>query len=379
LSRSAVRGSFWPNAAHRALLQVALGPAGEAAARWRALQPLEVTELDTGGFALLPLLHDRLSAVVPDEPQLPRLAGTYRSVWYRNRLLLDRLGTLLPLLRADKVDAILVGGAAVLLRYYARPGLRPVPELELAIASSGFERAVAAAAGAGWQPLGVAGPSIRLRDDEGRMLGLHPGLPPWVAGPAGRDGAYQALRARALELAGTEVKPIVLDPGDDLLFVCATGARTVAPPSCQWLVDAHHILRSGELPPASELLARAERLRLVEPLRATVAYLADVVGREGLEELLSALEAHAPPPRDRVAFRLAGIGGTRLVGPAQTLAVHLQATADQPLRHLVTRLPRTLQESWGARSLPEMSALALRKTARVLRPAAQARSRSASS
>ena len=134
LSRGRPRGSFWPSATQRALLEVGLGPEAKAPERWRALQPLDVTTLETGSFGLLPPLYERLHELLPDDPQLPRLFGTYRSVWYRNQLLLERLAVLLPLLRQRAgVQPLLVGGMSALLRWYPRLGLRPVPLLELIV------------------------------------------------------------------------------------------------------------------------------------------------------------------------------------------------------------------------------------------------------
>ena len=279
---TAPRGSFWPSTTQRALLEVALGPVDHAAARWRALQPLDVRVLEPGAFCLLPLLHDRLSEVLPDEPQLPRLAGTYRSVWYRNRLLIGRLTAVLALLREEGIDPLVLGGAAALLRWYPRLGLRPVKELELAVGPASLERAASAAMRAGWRPSGRPRLSIRMRDDEGWVLVVHSGLPPTMAGPVGRGDAYELVRARAAQLEAAGGTPLVLDAGDDLLFVCATGARVVLPRSCQWLVDVNSMIRSGKLPQRDELLARASHFHLVEPLRATIAYLAELLGGERL-------------------------------------------------------------------------------------------------
>lgn len=376
-------GSFWPSPTQRALLEVALGPAEQAAARWRALQPLDVATLDTGSFSLLPLLYERLSEVVPDEPQLPRLLGTYRSVWYRNQLLLERLAVLLPLLRQRAhVEPLLVGGMSALLRCYPRLGLRPVPQLEVMVEREAASDAVKVAGYAGWRPTRQAHLFTRLRDESGLFLLIHHGAPLSVAGPLGGEEGLRRFRERALELPEVEGAPLVLDSVDELLYLCAFGARTTVPPSCQWLADVDSLQRSGQISSAAEVAERARRSHLVDSLRETLAYLAEVRGTEGLEELVGRLDTQRTSRRDRLAFRLAGAGG-RAIPPAQTLAIHLQATADDPLHRVVTRLPRTLQQVWGARNLLEVSTLALGKTARLFRPDAQPgaadRSRSASS
>jgi hypothetical protein len=383
VSENPRRGSFWPSATQRALLEVALGPIEQAEARWQAMQPLDVTTLETGSFAVLPLLYERLREIELDEPQLPRLFGSYRNVWYRNQLLLDRLAVLLPLLRQRAhVQPLLVGGMSAVLRWYPRLGLRPVPQLDVIVEREAAAAAVEVAGYAGWRPTREAPMFTRLRDESGRILLIHSGLPLSVAGPLREEG-LRLFRNRALELSEVEGAPFVLDSGDELMFICAFGARTTTPPSCQWLIDVHNLLRSGELPAAEEVLDRACRFHLVAPLRATLAYLTQLCDSDLSGELLGRLDAQQTSRRDRVAFRLAGVGGRRAAPPARALAIHLQATADDSLYRVVTRFPRTLQESWEARNLFEVSKLGLRKTARLFRPARQSspppRSNSASS
>jgi hypothetical protein len=202
-----------------------------------------------------------------------------------------------------------------------------------------------------------------------------------VAAPLGDEG-LRGLRERALELGGVEGAPLVLDPVDELIFLCAAGARTTIPPTCQWLIDIPHLLRSQRLP-AEELAERAAHFHLAEPLRATLAYLADLLGPDDLRAQLAALEAQPASRRDRLAFQLSGVGGRFSVAPAQTLAAHLQATGDESLVRVVTRFPRTLQQTWGASSPLEVPVLAARKTVRLFTRSAQPstgeRSRSASS
>jgi Uncharacterised nucleotidyltransferase len=360
------RGSFWPSPTQRALLEVVLGPVDQAQSRWQALQPLDVTTLETGSFGLLPLLYERLHRIQPDEPQLPRLFGTYRSVWYRNQLFVERLAVLLAVLRQRAhVEPLLVGGMSALLRWYPRLGLRPVPQVELMVEREAAVDVVKVAGYAGWRRAQETPTLTRLRDESGRLLVIHHGLPLSVAGPLSHDG-LRLFRERVFALSEVEGAPVVLDAGDELLFTCVLGARTVAPPSCQWLIDIHHLLQASELPSAEDVLDRSTRFHLVAPLRATLAYLAEFCDPDPAGKLLDRLDAQPTTRRDRLAFRLVGAEG-RGAGPAQLLAIHLQVTADEPFRRVVTRLPRTLQESWGARNLWQVSALSLRKIARLVR------------
>lgn len=343
-------------------MEIALGPAEEASARWEALQPLEVTKLETGSFGLLPLLYERLRDVAPGDPQLPRLFGTYRSVWYRNQLLLDRLAVLLPLLRQRaRVEPLLVGGMSALVRWYPRLGLRPVPQLDLIVEPDRVADTVKVSTYSGWRTAAQTHFSTILRDEAQRVLVIHHGAPPAVAGPLA-EGAASALREHALEFADIEGAPLVLDPADEVLFACAMGARTLPVQTCQWLVDVHRILHAPEAPTPEALVERARRVRLVAHVRAAVRYLAEVADDQVLRDHATAFEAERIGRRDRLAFGLAGVGGSRVAGAAQVLAGYLQATADDPPLRAIVRLPRHLQERWGVERLSAVPLVALQKT-----------------
>ena len=380
MSHSRPRGSFWPTPTQRSLLEVALGPVEAAASRWQALQPLDLTTLETGSLGLLPLLYERLRDVAPEDPQLPRLVGTYRSIWYRNQLLLDRLAILLPLLRQRAgVEPLLVGGVSALLRWYPRLGLRPVPQLELVVEPEAAAQTVKVAGYSGWQTAGPVLSSTVLRDESGRVLVIHHGAPPAIVGPL-RQAGLANLREHAVELPDVEGSPFVLDPADELLFFCATGARTVPVRTCQWLVDAHRILHSPEAPAHEVLIERARRVHLVAPVRSALHYLAEISDDDGVREMAAVFDAEPLGPRDRVAFTLTGLPGGRAAGAAQILATYVQSTADDPPLRAAVRLPRHLQERWGARSLAEVPLLAVRKGLRRGRqPSGSDRNRSASS
>lgn len=364
-------------------MEVALGPAEEAPARWQALQPLDVTMLETGSFGLLPLLYERLRDVAPDDPQLPRLFGTYRSVWYRNQLLLDRLAVLLPLLRdRARVEPILVGGMSALVRWYPRLGLRPVPQLDLIVEPEKTAETVKVSTYSGWRVAAETRSSTILRDESQRVLVIHHGAPPEVAGPLG-EAALSALREHALELADTEGVPLVLDAADEILFACAMGARTIPVQTCQWLVDVHRVLHSPQAPTPAALLERARRLRLVAQVRASVGYLAEVADDEVLQNYARPFGAERIGQRERIAFALAGVGNGRVAGTAQVVGLYLHTTAGDPPLRAVARLPRHLQERWEVKSLAAVPFVAVRKTVRLLspqsRPTVSERNRSASS
>jgi hypothetical protein len=257
-----------------------------------------------------------------------------------------------------------------------------VPQLELIVEAEAAGEAVKVSTYAGWRPSGRTRSATILRDSAGRVLVVHHGVPPEVVGPLG-GGGFSAFREQAVELGGVEGTPLVLGATDELLYACALGARKVPVQTCQWLVDVERILHSAEGPTPDSLLERARGVRLVTHVRATVGYLAAVADSEVICEYAATFDAEPVGGRDRIAFALAGAGGNRRAGPAQVLALYLRATANEPALRAIVRLPRHLQERWGASSLASVPLVALRKTLRLLdpqtKPPASERNRSASS
>ncbi len=374
MRRAGLRGSFWPTDRQHALLRVVLGPAEEARRRWRALQPLDLGALETGSFPLLPLLYERLAQVEPQDERLPLLLGTYRATWYRSQLALERAAALVAALRGHAVEPLLVGGHAALLRWYPRPGSRPLAELELLVDIGDATRADAAARAAGWLPTDAEGALRRYVDGDGRILLVHEGVPPEVAGPLGPARAFATIRADAAleELLAAPIP--VPAPADELLFHCGTGARTTLPPTLQWLLDTWTILASPAFPEPEQVVERARLFHLVEPLRDAIAYLSSVADTPVLAAYRLRLAREPKRRRDVLAYRL---GGMRPSGPALAglaLTPYLRAGSELSLARLLWRLPRHLQERWKTGRLVDVPVVALRKTLRALRQADRNRS-----
>jgi hypothetical protein len=365
VKRSGFRGSFWPSPIQEALLGVALGPTEAAKTAWEAEQPIDIGALETGSFGLLPLLYDRLSQVAPNTEALPRLLGTYRNAWYRNQLLLDRLPALVDALHARSVEPVVVGGAAVATRWYGRLGLRPVPELELMVASGAEDATREAAQSAGWRPGGTSRFVARFVDASGRVLVVHQAPPSANASDVGRTHAALLEAARLEVISGASV--LVLDAVDELLRACTLGARVYLPPSVQWLPDTAMLLAAPDRPTIDAVVARAQAFRVVVPLRETVRYLAEVVGVTGLDAYLDGLRLNPAARRDEIAHRLGGAGQGRLGGLPQIVEAHLRSNLDEPLRVLVARFPRHVQETWEVDELREVPRIALNKVKRAVR------------
>jgi hypothetical protein len=328
-------GAFWPTERQEALLRLVLGRDDQVEDRWHALQPLDLDGLDPGSFCLLPLLHTRLSDAGLVDPLAERIAGTYRSTWYRNQLGYRRLSTVLETLDGLDVTPIVFAGASVAARFYTQPGHRPLPQLDLLVQpDKAAEARDALLRDDGWTP-GQDRPSyIRLENQERVVLVLHRGLPRYLAGALSPGEALARLLPRTQSAMLGSREAAVLSPADEVVVACGLGARTKSPPSLQWLLDTAAVLASGACSP-DDLAATAAELKLTVAVRRSVEYLDRIQERLDLAGPSAFLGGDAAAgKRERLAYLLGGVGSPFADG-AQRLAGFLRATSDASLAQTV--------------------------------------------
>jgi Uncharacterised nucleotidyltransferase len=361
-------GTFWPTSTQEELLRLVLGERDRISSRWQSLQPLDIETLQVGSFCLLPLLYRRLSEVGVLDPRMPHLGGTYRSTWYRNQLRLERLSKLVEAARTRGIEPIVSGGASLAVVWYPQLGFRPIPQIDVMVRREQGEGARQAAFEAGWQPAGDWADFHRFTGEDGAVLVVHVGVPPYLAGASDAAAAFEAFAGGAQGRRLGDVDVPTLNRCDELLFACGLGAR-VAVPSIQWLLDAYHLLVARDPLDTRGLLERAREFRLVLPLRETLAYLDDVSEALDIGDLRAGVDAEPITRRDVLAYRLAGASGRRLGGMPQTLALHSRATADDSLARAIGKLPGHLRTIWGIDSATKVPIVATRKAiSRILNP-----------
>jgi hypothetical protein len=318
--RRGIVGSFWPTKKQELLLRAALARRDEdVLSAWRELQPLDVEVLEEEVFGALPPLYRRLRELVPDDPRLARLSGTYRKTWYRNQLQLSRLAAELAAARESGRRPLVVGDAAR-ATYYPELGLRPII-------------------------------------DPGLLL--EPGQAPSYVFPSNRAKQAEELWRAAREVAVGETALPVPDPADQLLFVVGLGARKTWPASVQWLVDLHAIV-SSQAVDHGRLIENLAANGLLTPARDALGYVAMVSGDEQVEALRDRTASRVPTRRDSIAHRLAGT-----VSP--TLGHYVRATSAQPLTRAAIGLPRFLQDAWELERGSEVPVAALKRAFARLR------------
>lgn len=333
------------------MLRLVLGADEDVSPRWQALQPLDLNELDPGSFCLLPLLHTRLSGAGVADPLSERVAGTFRSTWYRTQLSLRRFAGISAELSARSVEHLVVGGASVASRFYPQVGLRPLPQLDLAVAPEGANAARRIVEqSAEWRSRIDRPEWSRFEDAERFVVVVHVGPPVFGSGTSRAGTALRTLLARGATAEVDAAELPVLAPADELVLACGLGARATSPPSVQWLLDVAFVARASSLS-AQAAAAAANEFALVATSRATIRYLENVVDDVAISALAQALEPLRPGRRDRLAFRL----GARGDALSQGVAAHVRRSAAQPLgtalRELPVELLRVDAAGWARRAL----------------------------
>ena len=378
MRKRGLTGSFWPSRTQETLMQLALVPGVDVEKTWRGLQPLDLETLEPGTFALLPFVYRRLQDAEVPESRLPRLAGIYRSNWVKNQLQVERLSSLLGVLRTAGIDPLVVGGPAIAIHYYAELGLRPVLQLELLVSPAEGAGAVAAITKSGWRPAaGSVARASRFQDGTGTTSAvLYEGLPQYVLGPVDSTTAIAALREAAVERPIGGASAVTLDASDELLLACALGARRTLAPQVQWLVDAHHILTSGEID-EGRLIARAQAHRLVPPLGETLTYLSEATALGTTAgRILRTLDQQRTSRRVSLTYRLAANGLGPLGLAPQGLLDHARRSLAEPLPRALRSLPSVMRDAWDLERVAQVPLAAARKMLGRTRRAARASSQS---
>ena len=239
---------------------------------------------------------------------------------------------LLPLLRQRAgVEPLLAGRHVRLLRWYPRLGLRPVPQLDLIVerengsgSCQGLDLCRLAACGAD---------AVRRRSFATRVAACSSstsGAPPADCRAVRRSSLERPARARARarrhrrQLRSCSMRPTSSSspvPWARERCLCrrVNGSSTCTACSAQPRRRPRRRCSSGRgcfvsLLTFARPCGTSPKLPTTKPCTGYVtAFDAEPIGR-----------------RDRIAFALAGAGGSRVAGTAQVLALYLQATADDP-------------------------------------------------
>jgi hypothetical protein len=375
------RESFWPSTTQERILQTIFCEPERATAAWRDVREgLDLDVMEDGSYFLMPLLYRRLAELDIDDPDLPRLKGIYKRTWYRNQLLTEAVQRPLRDLHAAGIPAILLGAASA-SRWYSEVGTRWLEYFEAIVPAAEVGRVEATLEQCGFAPAAAsrahALQPAPFLDPAGNVFVVC-GAPPLDLLPPGRLAAGAAVireRTVATEFGGAPA--LALDPTDELMLVCVTGAKPGSRPV--WVADAISLIRSaGSSIDWQRLCAQAVGSGLGLRLESSLLYLQSAFEASVPEQVLSRLGGRSPSRRESLSHRLTARPAGLLGGFPSTLGEYVRLSSDVSATKAVAGYPRFLQQSWGLDHLGQVPWVATVKACQALRrvlPGGRARQR----
>lgn len=338
----------WPAPRDLALLRAALlaDPAAALAARdtWGDADPRT-----SGVRHVLPLLHDRLRVLRPEDPWLPLLREEHDRTRYRALLRLQETADALAALRAVGVEGMLLKGAALLAGYGVDPAHRPMADVDVLVRPGRLAEARQALLAHGWGVAPSDDPAAHAAgcfSPSGAALDLH--VRSLETAPEGGD---DDLWANALPGSFFGVQ-VLVPPAEDLLVqVLAHGMRHTWDAPHRWVADACLLLRAAGPLDGERIAARAAAADAVAAVRDGLAYLERELAWPVPPPGVPASLEEAPQPRWRRWAEEARRRRPDRRGPVLALALvvddHRRLAAAGAVRRGVRGFLQVWQRAWA--------------------------------
>lgn len=311
---TAVPTSARPDPAQRLLLQAALKDGAAAVDAWREwVRAIAFDEMDAASQRLIPLLARNLQRLGVDHPDVGRMRGIHRYWWSRNQILLRKLPQVLAALADAGIEAMVLKGIPLALRYYDDVGLRPMTDFDLLVPTVDADRALAVMAAHGWS---INEPVRVFRRDRRIDVYARPGVG-FVAADRTEcdlhwhllhdccwDGADAPFWAHATTLAWQGHSFRVPQATDLLFHVIVHGAAFNLMPPIRWIADATQVMRRA---PAEidwdRLLDQAERRWLTVVVSEALAEITTLSGTAPPSAVTERLRRAYPSWAERQEYR----------------------------------------------------------------------------
>jgi hypothetical protein len=272
------------------LLRAALLPdpaqAAEAYARWTARVDLD--RLDFGSLQLLPLLAQRPGGVPDDDDTLGRqVRHVARFSWLRTQMLGRRVAPVVAAMEDAGLEPLLSKGAALVYAHGADARLRPMFDIDVAVAPNHADRAVAVLNALGYRSIlqdALTGHRAAVVRDthgfgfsgpDGAEIDLH-----WHLLHQGRSTALsEAFRAAAVEAEIAGVRCRATSVEDTLVVAVAHGTSWARNAAVRWVGDVALLLRDhGAALDWDAVVLRCRQARLSRAMLDGLDYVAEVSG-----------------------------------------------------------------------------------------------------
>jgi hypothetical protein len=373
-TKNNLAGSFWPSDRQKLLLDAALLDGERSASAWRVLRPsFDLDKVEPASYPLLPLVYRQLDRLGIEDPLLPRLRGIYRRTWYMNQLLLDRLTDALKAVQAFDGDPLVVSSWELPAYYYGDLGLRAVAGLHLLVRPERVECAARALIEAGWAgPPAQSKSFLRSRHyalfnkPNGDVCVLYWRLFHEFSDPE-RGLEPEDLWEAAIDFPLGGVAARALNPADELLDLCISGARKSNWANLRWVADAIAVLGARDPEVDWErFVLQARRLRATLRIRDATSFLRQELDAPVPTAVLEELRDMPIHRRELLAHRAAGARWGVLGAPPEILTRFLRVTANESVPRALADFPTFLRDEWGLDRRSQVPLMAARKvTARL--------------
>lgn len=351
-------GPRWPTPLQELLLRAAVLDSAPAEAAWRRWQGEATLDehLDAASFQLAPMLYRNLERNGITDPDMGRLKGIYRRNWYLNLQMLHRARAALQALTAAGIDTMVLKGIALLVRYYADYGVRPMADIDVLVRHPDAARAAAILERHGWTAQLRAGDSvgwsidsrhaIPFADKDSYEIDLHWHMLEECCRPADDVAFWE----RSIPMAFEGIETRALAPGDLLLNVLVHGARYAPSASVRWLADGATIIRTGGVD--WEVLEReARRRHLSLPVRNGLLYLRERLDADVPGGVIEGLGQSDRTLVERLDYRAQGAPPTIPWALTRDLTRYARLSMAWPVRDRVTRAPHYFRDHYEVDSV----------------------------
>lgn len=312
-SNSLHEANALPTPREELLLQAAIQDpalAAQTLAAWKeASSFVNYDQIDFADARLLPMVYRNLFAAESSDPWLPQLAALSKYHWFRNAACQRDVLEVANAFSDANIDHVVLGGLSLVAAgNFDDLGERPAIDRQIYIRTSQARTAGNILALLGWKPPRSLPPVAgwrRLecwtRGEENVLQVCFQYLPKGF--PIHATEAF-LLRSERTKLGNVEIR--IPDATDRLHIACVAGRRCTADGSFRtiWAADTARILQRASSPfDWNRLLADAQELKTLYPLRESLAYLRQTFGLSVPEEFLKESFAIPLSDADREPFR----------------------------------------------------------------------------
>lgn len=351
-----MRPGYLPSEEQELLLKACLLEGREALDAFEAWRhSTKLAALDQGSNRMLPLLYRRLQEQGVDHPDGEKLRAFYVRALLQNKVVFQRVGEVLALLRRAGIEHMLLKGAALVGRGYYDAGSRPMGDFDILVREESLPAAAQILEGQEWRAehrdfeLGLPyGHAINFRQPNGSIFDLHRHVLP-------NENEWQMdadFWEHAVEITFEETRTKVLGPTDQLLHICVHGARWNPVPSFRWVADALMLLRrDGSKINWKRIVDFAENHPLSPALIDTLGYLDERFGADIPERVIGELLAIPVPEYILVQYQTRASGDRAVDNVATLWRRYVQEHGKTGFPGVLQNFPRYLKNAWNKQNL----------------------------